>query len=374
MIIVESSPELSFFGFFTNMISLAIIGLVLNTIFLVFYYRKRFIGQTIKSYKPPGIVATEPHEIMYDTDEDAIVISDSDEREESDEENNDYESQHSEGENSNLLARKKRTLHLKPRFVSQLSSSGRLLEHVVDMDDNDYDSTSPWIIRRDGHNRADHNLNQRQTLTRFEWAAPDPESRGLQGFGSNIQKQTERLISDTKIFLGNGDLCKKTFFILLMFVMYIALFFEKSLGWTAVTVAALLLLFDGKNATNVINKINWGLIVYLIGMFGIMRGLYTTQLPDLLWYRYEEMFIKPDIPNLPMSILALSLMSTFLALSLTSIPAILLILPYIPNIVDIRLRNNTGYLLAWNVVLVGNLSARKSSAGLIVSGMLSWVR
>ena len=37
---------------------------------------------------------------------------------------------------------------------------------------------------------------------------------------------------------------------------------------------------------------------------------------------------------------------------------------------DVRLRNNAGYLLAWNVVLVGNLSARKSSAGLIVSGML----
>src|SRR5947209_12494883 len=101
-----------------------------------------------------------------------------------------------------------------------------------------------------------------------------------------------------------------------------------------------------------------------------MRRLYTTQLPDLLWYRYEEMFVKPDISNFSMSIFALSFMSTLLALSLTSIPAILLILPYIPNIVDVRLKNNAGYLLAWNVVLVGNLSARKSSAGLIISGML----
>jgi hypothetical protein len=192
----------------------------------------------------------------------------------------------------------------------------------------------------------------------------------LQGLGSNIQKQTERFINDTKNFFGNGDLCKKTFFILLMIGMYIAFLFEKSLGWTAITVASLLLFFDGKNATNVINKINWGLIVYLIGIFGIMRGLYTTQLPDLLWYNYEEMFVKPDIPNFSMSILALSLMSTLLALILTSIPASLLILPYIPNIIDARLRNNAGYLLAWNVILVGNLSARKSSAGLIVSGML----
>src|SRR4051794_40066448 len=99
MIIIESSPEISFFGFFTHMTPPAIIGLALNTIFLVVYYRKRFIGQTIKSYKPsktiPGIVTTAPRESSdlrivesaYDTDEDAIVagmISDSDERDESD--------------------------------------------------------------------------------------------------------------------------------------------------------------------------------------------------------------------------------------------------------------------------------------------------
>ena len=401
MIIVESSPEISFFGFFTHMILLAIVGLVLNTLFLMFYYRNRFNEQTIKSYKPPKtttlvtpgnaipiVTTTAPREISdsrtiesaYDSDEDAVMagmISDSDERDESDTENNDNESQHSDGENSNLLARKKRrSLHPKPQYASQFSSSpdrvppkrNYAFEQVVYMDDNDYDDTSPWVIRRDSNNRDGHNLNSRQgqpSLTRFAWAAPNPESHGIQGLGSNIQKRTERFCSKIKNFVGSGDSCKKSFFILLMVGMYIALFFEKSLGWTAVTVAALLLMFDEKNSTNIINKINWGLIVYLIGIFGIIRGLHGTQLPHFLWDYYEGVFIRPDIKNI-MSIFALSFISIFLTLSLTSIPATLLLLPYMSEMMDERF---AGYLLAWNIVLVGNLSARKSSAGLIVSGM-----
>ncbi|RIA96427.1 citrate transporter-like domain-containing protein [Glomus cerebriforme] len=397
MIITESSSEISFLEFFIHMTPIAIIGLLLNTIFLVFYYRKKFIGQTVKSYKPPksttisststtnlsprnaALTTTPPQvtiEPTYDTDEDAIVagmISDSDGRDESDTESNDDESHQSEGENSSLLARRKR-LHSKPQYANEFSSSpdrfppkrNYAFEQVVYMNDNDNDSdsTSPWVIRRDNHN---WNPRQNQSaLTRFAWDAPN-ESRGLHGLGSNIQKQTEQFITDTKNFLGNGDFLKNVFLILMMFGMYIALFFEKSLGWTAVAVAALLLFFDGKNVTNVINKINWGLIIYLIGIFGVMKGLLTTQIPDLLWDHYEEVFINPDIKNLPMSIFALSIMIILLVLSLTSVPATLLILSYIPKIMDERLKNNVGYLLAWNVILVGNLSARKSSAGLIVS-------
>ena len=231
MIIFESSPEMSFFGFFIRMIPLIIVGLVLNTLFLTFYYRKRFIGQTIKSYKPPKTTTlvtpgnatptTSPREISdsrtiesaYDSDEDAIMagmISDSDERDESDMENDDDESQLSEEENSNLLARKKRrSLHSKPQYANQLSSSPECFpprrnyafEHVVYMDDNDYDDTSPWIIRRDNNNRDGQNLNSRQgqpALTRFAWDAPNPESHGIQGLGSNIQKRTERFFNNVK--------------------------------------------------------------------------------------------------------------------------------------------------------------------------------
>ncbi|CAG8488079.1 12419_t:CDS:2 [Funneliformis caledonium] len=403
LIIVETIPEISFFEFFAQMTPLAIMGLVLNTIFLTFYYRKSFADRTIKPYKPPknintsptstnllpqnavaGITATSREipamESSYDSDEDNFasgIMSDSDGRDEnSDMESNDDESLHSEGENSNLLARKKNTLLTRPQFANEFSSSPDRLpplrnyayEQTVYMNDDDNDVTSPWVIRRE----SGFNYNQRQSqpaLTRFAWAAPDPESnsRGLQGLGSNIQKQTERFISDTKNFFGNGCLWKNAFFITIMFGMYLALFLEKSFGWSTVTVASLLLFIDKKNVSNVINKINWGIVVYLIGIFGVMRGLYATPIPDLLWYQYEEMFIRPDIRKISISMFALAFMSTVFALSLTSVPAVLLILPYIPNIIEPSLRNNAGYLLAWNVVLVGNLSARRSSAGLIVS-------
>ncbi|CAI2170952.1 4985_t:CDS:2 [Funneliformis geosporum] len=404
LIIMETIPMISFLGFFTRMIPIAIIGLVLNTIFLMFYYRKSFAGRSIKPYKPPKNITTSqtsstnllpqnvipgeaatPHELpvmetSYDSDEDNFasgIMSDSDGRDEnSDMESNDDESLHSEGENSNLLARKKNPLLARPQFTNAFSSSPDQIppprnyayEHTVYMNDDDNDVTSPWVIRRE----SGYNHNQRQTqpaLTRFAWAAPNPESStlGLQGIGSNIQKQTERFISDTKNFFGNGYLWKNSFFITIMFGMYLALFFEKSFGWTTVTVASLLLFIDKKNASNVINKINWGIIVYLIGIFGVMRGLYATPMPDLLWYQYEEMFIRPDVRNISISMFALALMSTVFALTLTSVPAVLLILPYIPNIIEPSLRNNAGYLLAWNVVLIGNLSARRSSAGLIVS-------
>jgi hypothetical protein len=396
MIIIEYIPEISFFGFFIHMTPLAIIGLSLNTIFLIFYYRKRFIGQTIKSYKPskattissnqsprnliPTTLRVIPEsrtiDTAYDTDEDAIItgmVSDSDERDESDTENNDDDSQYDEGENSSLLARRKRLLNSKSHvneFPSPPQSKRNYaFEQVVYMDDNDYDSdnTSPWVIRRDNPNCSPR--QDQPALTRFAWDAPH-ESRGLQGLGSNIQKQTKQLISGTKNLFGNGDLFKKFFFIIMMFGMYIALFFGKSLGWTAVTLASLFLFFDGKNSTNVINKINWGVIVYLIGIFGVIKGLHSTPLPRFLWDNYEGVFIRPDMKNL-MSIFVLSFVSILMTLSLTSIPATLLLLSYISEIMDERF---AVYLLAWNIVLVGNLSARKSSAGLIVTGIFCYIK
>ncbi|UZO09223.1 uncharacterized protein OCT59_029459 [Rhizophagus irregularis] len=395
MIMIEFFPEISFFEFFIHMTPLAIIGLLLNTIFLIFYYRKRFIGQTIKSYNPPkattisststtnqnprNLIPTSLHvitnsrtiETSYDTDEDAILtgmVSDSDDRDESDTENNDDDSQYSEGENSSLLARRKRLLNSRPQVNEFSSSPDRLqskrnyaFEQVVYMDDNDYDddNTSPWVIRRDNPNCSPR--QNQPALTRFAWDAPH-ESRGLQGLGSNIQKQTKQFISGTKNLFGNGNLLKISF-IIMMFGMYIAMFFGKSLGWTAVTLASLFLFFDGKNATNVINKINWGIIVYLIGIFGVIRGLHSTPLPSFLWDNYEGVFIGTDMKTL-ISIFVLSSISILLTLSLTSIPATLLLISYISGRMDERF---AVYLLVWNIVLVGNLSARKSSAGLIVT-------
>ncbi|CAG8705037.1 20737_t:CDS:2 [Rhizophagus irregularis] len=364
MIMIEFFPEISFFEFFIHMTPLAIIGLLLNTIFLIFYYRKRFIGQTIKSYNPPkattisststtnqnprNLIPTSLHvitnsrtiETSYDTDEDAILtgmVSDSDDRDESDTENNDDDSQYSEGENSSLLARRKRLLNSRPQ-VNEFSSSPDRLQ-----------------------SKRNYAFEQPLALTRFAWDAPH-ESRGLQGLGSNIQKQTKQFISGTKNLFGNGNLLKISF-IIMMFGMYIAMFFGKSLGWTAVTLASLFLFFDGKNATNVINKINWGIIVYLIGIFGVIRGLHSTPLPSFLWDNYEGVFIGTDMKTL-ISIFVLSSISILLTLSLTSIPATLLLISYISGRMDERF---AVYLLVWNIVLVGNLSARKSSAGLIVT-------
>ncbi|GES77376.1 silicon efflux transporter LSI2-like [Rhizophagus clarus] len=397
MIITERIPETSFSGFFIHMTPLAIIGLLLNTIFLTFYYRRRFIGQTIKPYKPPkattisstSTINQSPRNITtlqvipdsrtietaYDTDEDAIMagmVSDSDERDESDTENDDDDdSQDNEGENSSLLARKKSLLNSKPQYFNEFSSSpdryqskrnNYTIEQIVYMDDNDHDndSTSPWVIRRDTPNCGPR--QNQPALTRFAWDAPH-ESRGLQGLGSNIQKQTKQFISGTKNLIGNGALFKSCFLIIMMFGMYVVMFFEKSLGWTAVTLASLFLFFDGKNSTNVINKINWGIIVYLIGIFGVIQGLHSTPLPSFLWGNYEGVIIRPDVKNL-VSIFVLSFVSILLTLCLTSIPATLILLSYISEITDEKF---AVYLLAWNIVLVGNLSASKSSAGLIVT-------
>lgn len=152
-----------------------------------------------------------------------------------------------------------------------------------------------------------------------------------------------------------------------LFGMYLGFILKWDLGWTCLTAAVLILFVDRQDASRIISDhVNWSLLTYLFGVFALLAGVAKTPLPHDVWQWFAPL-INPKSPNLVLTTTSFAGLIVLLSFVFTSIPTVLLVSPYIPSLSDPKFSESAWYLLAWSVTLCGNLTAFGSVAGLIVS-------
>jgi Na+/H+ antiporter NhaD/arsenite permease-like protein len=148
---------------------------------------------------------------------------------------------------------------------------------------------------------------------------------------------------------------------------YIAFVFDFDLGWTTVAAAMLVICSERRDPSVLWSKVNWGLLLFLIGLFVLIEAMNTTPLPGMFWAVLHPFFAQSP-GGLFVGTVAFMALILGVTLVFTSIPTVLLVSPHLP--VPGPLTNASWPLLAWCVTLAGNLTMFSSVAGLIVAEAL----
>ncbi|KAI0229140.1 hypothetical protein L0F63_004602 [Massospora cicadina] len=114
---------------------------------------------------------------------------------------------------------------------------------------------------------------------------------------------------------------------LTLMLMYVGFILRWDLGWTCLAAAMVVLFLDGQDASRILSDhINWSLLCYLFGV-PLCQGTSGVNFSPL---------INPHTPNLPLATLSFAILVVFLSFLFTSIPTVLLVSPYIPDLSDSR--------------------------------------
>ncbi|CAG8535042.1 3524_t:CDS:2 [Paraglomus occultum] len=388
-----AEPEFSFSKFSQYLGPPSIVGTILNTLFIYLSYRDKLDSIPLKQYipkrtnrLPESALNDSPYAgtstitenarrhtfSELDSDEENVMFMIENNDASGDDDRDSMEDlSDNEGETEYLFSKSKDP-RLQPLYTDTFTSSPETLpppmnySHEIPVPMYDEQRDGPYAIRRETKpNQA--------SLTRFIWTAP-PLSRENRVFpqlhiasifkGTNIHKR----IDFTRKMFADEEVVKKTLFLIIILGMYIGYFVGESVGFTTITGAIILLMIDGRDARGVFEKLNWNLLIYLVGMFGIIQGLMTTPFPDLFWKHYGANIIKPEEdPKFLLSIITFSVLITVLCYVFGSVPTVLLVAPYIPSSVPSWLRNDAWLLFVWGIAIYGNFTATSSSAGMIVT-------
>jgi Na+/H+ antiporter NhaD/arsenite permease-like protein len=111
---------------------------------------------------------------------------------------------------------------------------------------------------------------------------------------------------------------------------------------------------------HVTDMVNWSLLAYLFGMTIVIRGFNDTRITDIFWRHLLPSIRRSPTARQPTFLGALIFVTMVIVLSIlvTSIPAVLLLLPKMHDlqndkcIIDMKQSQNIWYLiLAWSVTV-----------------------
>eukprot|EP00457_Paulinella_chromatophora_P004390 gb/GEZN01004402.1/.p1 GENE.gb/GEZN01004402.1/~~gb/GEZN01004402.1/.p1 ORF type:complete len:643 (-),score=55.22 gb/GEZN01004402.1/:9-1937(-) len=149
-----------------------------------------------------------------------------------------------------------------------------------------------------------------------------------------------------------------------IFGMYVLFLLEFNLGWTCLAAAITIILLERKNPASLWEEVNFELLLYLIALFVTIAGMNTTPAPYVFWNLLSPL-MSFGVP-LFVSVSAFCLLVLILTLVFTSIPTVLLISPHLHSLPK-PLSEFSWLLLAWSVTLCGNLTMLSSVAGVVAS-------
>ena len=132
------------------------------------------------------------------------------------------------------------------------------------------------------------------------------------------------------------------------------------LGYTAVTGALVLMIYERRDSREVFSRVDWPLLVFFCGLFIVVAGLAKTGLMERIWL--------PAAPHLTLDraggLARFSLLMTLGSNLVSNVPMVLLTGPYLGNLGAASL----GWvLLAFTTTIAGNLTLIGSVANIIVA-------
>lgn len=171
-------------------------------------------------------------------------------------------------------------------------------------------------------------------------------------FGSEPVSERSAVLSAVERHLSLGELKKPAVVIVLVLVGFIA---GVPPAMMAAIGAALMLITRTQNPREVYDEVDWGLLVFFVGLFLIVGGAENSGLTTTLFGFAEHLNLQNGA--------VLTVVTAFLSNVVSNVPAVMLMKSLIPSFRDAH----TGWLvLAMASTLAGNLTITGSVANLIV--------
>ncbi|ORX96517.1 hypothetical protein K493DRAFT_19215 [Basidiobolus meristosporus CBS 931.73] len=363
----EMSPGLDFLPFFLRMSIPAILGLLVNSIFLWIYYRRSLSQARLSasSHAEHNYIAVDSPE-FYKIAEEYAKAAQNRNTLYIDEGN----SSHSTGPISITIS----------NTAPEVDENSRLLSHPLPVY-CDILSTSPESISSYEYANTPPSTPVDPQAIRVSIPgvcppSPPPSlSIPAAGFYTSSGRSSLRLspvrkkhgiFFDKTItdFLESWRTHYRTIITVLAIVfMYLSLAFGDRVGWTALIVALIIVLVDNRREPNdLFADLDFPTIAYYFGLFVMIRGIEETPIVEDIWT-----FLSGKLATISSPVALVVFFAgfvAFLTMVLTPVPTLLILLPLLEDMVVKVYGQRLVWLLVWCIAISSNLLPTGSVSGL----------
>ncbi|KAK9766083.1 hypothetical protein K7432_005106 [Basidiobolus ranarum] len=151
--------------------------------------------------------------------------------------------------------------------------------------------------------------------------------------------------------------------VLALVFMYISLIFKDHVGWTALVVALTIALVDnGRESNDLFVDLDFPSIAYYFGLFVMIRGVEETPIINDIWHMVYTRLA--SVYNPIILIVCFATLVLLVTMILTPVPTLLVLLPLMEHMVYDTYGQRLVWLLLWCITISSNLWPTGSVAGL----------